>query len=40
LAPAKVPSMKHSVTSIPPRSYKSRARAWRTRSRVPSRHHC
>ena len=40
LAPTKVPSTKHSLTSIPPRSCKSVARAARTRSKVPSRTHC
>lgn len=39
LAPAKVPSMKVSVRSRPPRSWRSRARAWSTLSSVPSRTH-
>jgi hypothetical protein len=40
LAPAKVPSMKASLMSIPPRSYRSFARACRIRWIVPSRDHC
>ena len=39
LAPTKVPSTKHSDTSMPPRSCRSVARAARTRSRAPSRTH-
>jgi hypothetical protein len=39
LAPAKVPSMKDSVGSMPPRSWRSRAIACSTLSSVPSRTH-
>jgi hypothetical protein len=39
LAPAKVPSMKDSVRSTPPRSWRSRASACSTLSSVPSRTH-
>ena len=39
LAPAKEPSMKHSVTSIPPRSFKSRASSRKIASSVPSLDH-
>jgi len=40
LAPLKEPSMKASLGSIPPRSYRSSARFRRTFSRVPSSTHC
>lgn len=36
LADANVPSMKHSLTSMPPRSFKSLAKAWSIFSNVPS----
>src|SRR5262249_53296297 len=40
LAPTKVPSMKASVRSSPPRLWRCSASAWSTRCNVPSQHHC
>jgi hypothetical protein len=40
LAPVKEPSMKASLGSIPPRSYRSSAKVCKTFSKVPSRTHC